>query len=141
MDKTLEKLYALRTQMSAADLPLDAIDEKIRFEEEKATSWQKDLDEISSSVKTFVQPIIKKWGASLVDLHARFKEAELSTLLLNLDGKDVIICQDPEDDIIPSAHSKRMKEALEVRFPDGTVIFEPQASVTLGKTIEKIGPE
>lgn len=72
MDKTLEKLYALRDQMSAADLPLDAIDEKIRVEEEKATSWQKDLDEIASSVKTFVQPIIKKWGASFVDLHARF---------------------------------------------------------------------
>ncbi len=141
MDKTLEKLYALRAQMSAADLPLDAIDEKIRVEEEKATSWQKDLDEIASSVKTFVQPIIKKWGASFVDLHARFKDAELSTLLLNLDGKDVVICQDPEDDILPSTHSKRMKEALEVHFPDGTVIFEPQASVTLGKAIEKIGPE
>lgn len=141
MDKTLEKLYALRDQMSAADLPLDAIDEKIRVEEEKATSWQKDLDEIASSVKTFVQPIIKKWGASFVDLHARFKDAELSTLLLNLDGKDVVICQDPEDDILQSTHLKRMKEALEVHFPDGIVIFEPRASLTLGKAIEKIGPE
>ena len=98
MDKTIEKLYALRAQMIAADLPLDAIDEKIRIEEEKATSWQKDLDEISSSIKTFVQPIIKKWGKSSVDLRARFKDTELSTLLLNLDGKDVVICQDPEED-------------------------------------------
>ena len=38
MNKTLEKLYALRSQMSAAELPLDAIDEKIRVEEEKASS-------------------------------------------------------------------------------------------------------
>ena len=141
MDKTIEKLYAVRAQMIAADLPLDAIDEKIRIEEEKATSWQKDLDEISSSIKTFVQPIIKKWGKSSVDLRARFKDTELSTLLLNLDGKDVVICQDPEDVIQAIPHSKRMKEAIEVQFPDGTVIFEPQASVTLGKTIEKIGPE
>ncbi len=141
MDKTIEKLYALRAQMIAADLPLDAIDEKIRIEEEKATSWQKDLDEISSSIKTFVQPIIKKWGKSSVDLRARFKDTELSTLLLNLDGKDVVICQDPEDVIQSIPHSKRMKEAIEVQFPDGTFIFEPQASVTLGKTIEKIGPE
>lgn len=50
MDKTLERLYSLRAQMLAADLPLDAIDEKIRTEEEKATSWQRDLDEISSSI-------------------------------------------------------------------------------------------
>ena len=59
MNKTLEKLYALRSQMSAADLPLDAIDEKIRVEEEKASSWKKDLDEITSTMKTFIQPIYK----------------------------------------------------------------------------------
>ena len=141
MDNKIEKLYALRAQMSAADLPLEAIDEKIRIAEEEASSWQRDLDEISSSIKTFIQPIIKKWGNNSVDLRAKFKNTELSTLLLNLDGKDVVICQDPEDVILPVPHSKRMKEAIEVQFPDGTVIFEPQASVTLGKAIEKIGPE
>ena len=141
MDNKIEKLYALRAQMSAADLPLEAIDEKIRIAEEEASSWQRDLDEISSSIKTFIQPIIKKWGNNSVDLRAKFKNTELSTLLLNLDGKDVVICQDPEDVILLVPHSKRMKEAIEVQFPDGTVIFEPQASVTLGKAIEKIGPE
>lgn len=140
MDKALERLYSLRAQMLAADLPLDAIDEKIRTEEEKATSWQRDLDEISSSVKTFIQPIIQKWGSSYVDIQALFKETVLSTLLLTVDGKDIVICQDPEDEALSASHSKRMKEALEVHFPDGTVIFEPQASVTLGKAIEKIGP-
>lgn len=141
MDNNIEKLYALRAQMSAAELPLEAIDEKIRIAEEEASSWQRDLDEISSSIKTFIQPIIKKWGNSSVDLRAKFKDTELSTLLLNLDGKDVIICQDPDDVIQPVPHSKRMKEAIEVQFPDGTIIFEPQASITLGKSIEKIGPE
>lgn len=141
MDNTIEKLYALRAQMSAADLPLDAIDEKIRIAEEKASSWQRDLDEISSSLRAFIQPIIKKWGNYSVDFHARFKDSELSTLLLNVDGKDLVIFQDPEDVIQPIPHSKRMKEAIEVQFPDGTVIFESQASVTLGKVIEKIGPE
>ena len=141
MNKTLEKLYALRSQMSAAELPLDAIDEKIRVEEEKASSWKKDLDEITSTMKTFIQPIIKKWEDDTVILHAKFKNAELSTLLLNRDGKDVVLCQDPEDEALPAPHSKRMKEALKVAFPDGLEIFEPQASVTLGKAIEIIGPE
>lgn len=141
MNKTLEKLYALRSQMSAAELPLDAIDEKIRVEEEKASSWKKDLDEITSTMKTFIQPIIKKWEDDTVILHAKFKNAELSTLLLNRDGKDIVLCQDPEDEAFPAPHSKRMKEALKVAFPDGMEIFEPQASVTLAKAIEVIGPE
>lgn len=141
MDKALEKLYSLRAQMCAADLPLDAIDEKIRTEEEKATSWQKDLDEISSAVRTFIQPIIQKWGSSYAGIQARFKEAELSSLLLNVEGKDIVIFQDSEDEMFSPSHSKRMKEALEVVFPDGTIIFEPQASITLGKAIKKIGPE
>ena len=141
MNKTLEKLYALRSQMSAADLPLDAIDEKISVEEEKASSWKRDLDEIKSTIKTFIQPIINKWGDDIVIFHAKFKKAELSTLILNRDGKDVIICQDPEDELQPELHSKRMKEALKVSFPDGVEIFEPQASVTLGKAIEIIGPK
>lgn len=137
----IEKLYALRAQMIAADLPLEAIDEKIRIAEEEASTWQRDLDGISFSIKSFIQPIIKKWGNYSVELRARFKNTELSTLLLNLDGKDVVISQDPEDIIQPIPHSKRMKEGIEVQFPDGTVIFEHQASVTLGKAIEKIGPE
>ncbi len=140
MNKTLEKLYALRSQMSAADLPLDAIDEKIRVEEEKASSWKRDLDEIQSTMKTFIQPIINKWGDDTVIFHAKFKKAELSTLILNREGKDIVLCQDPEDEVLPVPHSKRMKEALTVSFPDGVEIFEPQASVTLGKAIEIIGP-
>ena len=141
MNKTLEKLYALRSQMSAAELPLDAIDEKIRVEEEKVSSWKRDLDEITSTMKTFIQPIIKKWEDDTVILCAKFKNAELSSLIMNRDGKDVVLCQDPEDEALPAPHSKRMKEALKVAFPDGVEIFEPQASVTLGKAIELIGPE
>ena len=141
MNKTLDKLYALRSQMSAAELPLDAIDEKIRLEEEKEFSWKKDLDDIQSTMKTFIQPIIKKWGDDTVVFHARFKEAELSTLIMNRDGKDVIICQSPEDDDLAVPHSKRMKEALKVSFPNGVEIFEPQASVTFGKAIALIDPK
>lgn len=141
MNRTLEKLYALRAQMIAADLPLDAIDEKIRVEEEKATSWKRDMEEISSTMKNVILPIIKKWGDGAAVLNAKFKGSELSSLALNLDGKDVIICHNPEDDDITPPHSKRMKEALKVSFPNGVELFEPQASVTLSKAIEMIGPE
>ena len=141
MDNTLEKLYALRAQMSAAELPLDAIDEKIRIEEDKVTSWKQDLDEISSSVRTFIQPIIKKWGASSVELFVKFNEAEISTFLINLDGQDVVLCQDQADKLSLAPQSKNKKEALKVVFPDGFEIFEPRASTTFGKAIEKIGAE
>ena len=141
MNKKLEKLYALRAQMSAADLPLDAIDEKIRIEEDKESSWKKDLDEITTTIKTFIQPILKKWEINTINLYARFKEAELSALILNIDGKDVILCQDGEDPTLPHLQPKKMKEAIKVSFPDGMVFFEPQASVTMGKVIKKVGPE
>lgn len=141
MDNSLERLYALRAQMIAADLPLDAIDEKIRIEEEKVSSWKNDLDEISSTMKTFIQPIVQKWGAEAVDLKAKYKTNELVSLVLTVDGQNHILCQDPDEEILPMQLSKRMKEALAVTFPDGEEIFEPQASVTLGRAIEKIGPE
>lgn len=141
MNKILDKLYALRTQMSAADLPLDAIDEKIRIEEEKESSWKKDLEDISSTMKTFIQPIVKKWGDETVTFHAKYKSAELSSLVLNRDGKDIVLYQDPENEVSPITSTKHMKQALMVSFPDGVEVFEPQTSVTLGKAITLIGAE
>lgn len=140
MNNTLETLYALRAQMSAADLPLDAIDRRIHDEEEKASLWKKDMEEVSTSLKAFVQPIINKWCSGTADLRAQFRNKELSSLVLNLDGERIVICQGPEDSVMHDAPTRRMKEALKVVFPDGYEVFEPLASVTLGKVIERIGP-